>query len=595
MTEGGDPRKIILPVQEADVTSVTVFNDRAEVTRLIKLSDVVDHGTFELNVQGLTFKSDADSVRVKAEPGSTGITIMEVAVETNEGPVDDSSVDPGGAEKKRAELAELKRKHSTLEAEQKRVRDRSGMLNRYVAGMLTPQQDKPPATGLDLEAVEKLFAFSEKKGEEYDRQLQSLTEALTASQSAIDVLESALKRLQAPVHSQSKVSRDVAVLFKLEASRKDGELKPPRLMLTYMVSSASWSPSYDIRVDTATSREGELELTYLGLVKNNSGEDWRSCRVTLSTAQPSKAGMPPAPPRRMLRWQADAGYNTNVCRLSTHSQSRARRAPEARMAIPMQACASSNVMLKRNLSIDALEVASDEEEELSEAGVDTTTLTGGGGGTAQFVIERQCTVEADDKPHRVAIALLQFAPKLLYFATPTLESTFYLQVKARNTSPYPLLASKRVSVFLDGSFITTTSLKDVSPSEEFTTFLGADTAIKLEHQVLAREHKDTSGWSTKTQTTTHRFCSKVHNTKSVPVQLTLVEVLPKSTEDKIRVELQAPAAKDLQSTGDVVQNKVTNNIVWNFTLDPGAKRELPFEYAVTWPSEKSINFYDLSQ
>ena len=42
------------------------------------------------------------------------------------------------------------------------------------------------------------------------------------------------------------------------------------------------------------------------------------------------------------------------------------------------------------------------------------------------------------------MALLDFAPQLLYFATPSLEQDCYLQVKARNTSSFPILASDKV-------------------------------------------------------------------------------------------------------------------------------------------------------
>ena len=169
--------------------------------------------------------------------------------------------------------------------------------------------------------------------------------------------------------------------------------------------------------------------------------------------------------------------------------------------------------------------------------------------------------------------MLSLAPALNYFATPSLEPAFYLQVKTKNTSSFPLLASSKVSVFLDGSFVTSTQLKDVSPSEEFTTFLGADASLKLEHQQLARERKVTGAFS-KTQSTSHRFVSKIHNTKAVPCRLTVVEVLPKSTEDKIKVELVAPAPKELREEGAsgelvVMQNKVTNNVVFQLTLAPG--------------------------
>lgn len=224
-----------------------------------------------------------------------------------------------------------------------------------------------------------------------------------------------------------------------------------------------------------------------------------------------------------------------------------------------------------------------------------STVSEGGGGTASFNIERIASIEADAKPHKVTIAMLAFEPQLIYFATPALEAAFYLQVKARNTSSFPLLASSKVSVFLDGSFVTTTRLKDVSPSEEFTTFLGSDSALKIEHQQLARERK-AGTWRSSVQSTSYKFITKIHNTKAVSVRLTVVEVLPKSTEDKIKVEQLAPLPKDLGSKGvnnlEVIQNKVSNNVVWHLSLDAGAKKQLPFEYTVSWPSDKKIDYYD---
>ncbi len=71
-------------------------------------------------------------------------------------------------------------------------------------------------------------------------------------------------------------------------------------------------------------------------------------------------------------------------------------------------------------------------------------------------------------------------------------------------------------------------------------------------------------------------------------------MLPKSTEEKIKVDLLTPTAKDLASN-TVMQNKMTNNIVFNFTLDPGAKRELLFEYNVSHPSDKNVESYDQQQ
>ena len=91
-------------------------------------------------------------------------------------------------------------------------------------------------------------------------------------------------------------------------------------------------------------------------------------------------------------------------------------------------------------------------------------------------------------------------------------------------------------------------------------------------------------------------------------RLTVVEVLPKATEDRIKVELLAPAPKELKEEGAaaakesgkggadavelVQQNKVTNNIVWQLKLAPSEKRSLQFEYTVSWPTDKTLASYD---
>jgi len=521
-------------------------------------------------------------------------------------------VGPDGVDTKRSELQSLTQRSASIAAELGRAKEARTLIDGYVKACLMPPavttggRAPPPK-----EDVVELLAFRAEKCAVADADVLRLEVELESSKAAVEAATAALAKLEAAGSKKStKTSRDVSVLLQLdEAAAKSGD--PCVLLLTYMVQGASWSPSYDIRVETASAKSGgELSLSYFGLVVNGSGEGWEGCRLSLSTAQPSKAGMPPAPPRRMLRWQQQKallghrGMNSwggggGTVHNLTHGQRR-RSA-----AVPIQACMSSNMMLQRSPSCDALELESlglggmldgdDESDAGAEPAVATSTVAEGGGGTASFLIERPVSIEADCKPHKVTIALLAFEPELLYFATPSLEQAFYLQVKAKNSSNFPLLASRKVAVFLDGSFVTTTSLKDVSPTEEFTTFLGADSSLKLVHQQLARERK-TAGTFSKTQSTSHRFVTKVHNTKPVAARLTVVEVLPKSTEEKIKVELLSPAAKELRDEGTagdcVMQNKVTNNVVWQLTLPAGAKKDLSFEYTVTWPSDKELGSYD---
>ncbi len=54
-----------------------------------------------------------------------------------------------------------------------------------------------------------------------------------------------------------------------------------------------------------------------------------------------------------------------------------------------------------------------------------------------------------------------------YAAPSTTDVNVYLQAKTKNTSAYALLHSKKVSVFLDGAFISTSSINQTSPGSNF--------------------------------------------------------------------------------------------------------------------------------
>ena len=44
-----------------------------------------------------------------------------------------------------------------------------------------------------------------------------------------------------------------------------------QLLVSYVVSNASWTPKYDLRVSSA---ERTMQVSYFGMVEQNTGEDW---------------------------------------------------------------------------------------------------------------------------------------------------------------------------------------------------------------------------------------------------------------------------------------------------------------------------------
>ncbi len=60
--------------------------------------------------------------------------------------------------------------------------------------------------------------------------------------------------------------------------------------LSYFVANTNWTPSYDLRVKDISK---PLNLTFKANINQNSGEDWKDVKLSLSTGEPRKQGNAP--------------------------------------------------------------------------------------------------------------------------------------------------------------------------------------------------------------------------------------------------------------------------------------------------------------
>jgi uncharacterized protein (TIGR02231 family) len=148
------------------------------------------------------------------------------------------------------------------------------------------------------------------------------------------------------------------------------------------------------------------------------------------------------------------------------------------------------------------------------------------------------------------VAILDMQPQLQYFATPSLQSKAYIQARAENNSPFPFLEADRVAIFFDGSFVTTTKLKETFPGEEINVFLGSDAGVKVTWQQVESStgQGQEGGFFKGEQLSSHTFEYRtvIQNTKETPVNITIISVLPRSTDMQIIVSLEKPPIKYVQ-------------------------------------------------
>jgi uncharacterized protein (TIGR02231 family) len=588
-----------LALSQCPVQNVTVFVDRAQVTRTCAFLPQAG-GEHALIITGLTQSAETDSLRLKVitrgevkgdekeQKKGPEVVIVEVSLDTHHRPKDNAQ--QSEREKvARESLKAAEKKEAALAAELGRVRQQDELIQSYIRTMLTStgSDNNPPAVGANLETATQLLAFHASRAAENDAKKANIEQALAEVGKEKSAATAELGQVSRSTREpESSMSRDITALLQIP----DG-VQEVVLSVQYLVRDALWSPSYDLRYDSRSQGglPNNLIVTYHGVVKQTTGEDWNDIILSLSTAAPARGGAPPMPPTRIA--QLRTGYQARSYAPSVSSYSNTR--------VPQQAMMLQAEMGRR-YSTTALEADFHDEPEVTAPG--PSVVVKEGGSNATFVIDRKSTIASDSKEHKVTIAMIVLSPEMRFFATPQLEQQAYLQARSVNSSPYPFLPSETASVFIDGSFISKTKLELTAPGETFNLFLGVDAGVKVEHRVL--KNTTTKGKEGKMMVSKKEPSKKIveyrtmlHNTKAVAIEITVVELCPRTSDERVVVEVlqptgltvggnDTPASGESQlKVGGVMQNKVTNNVVFARKLNPGEKMELPFCYSISWPHD----------
>ena len=234
-----EPVKITRSAKDCLVDTVTVFVDRAEVTRNVKLHFDAP-GDYEVEVEGLTSRIDADSVRVN---GTGNVVLREVNYAVHHKPVvkvevtDETAKSPAVIRQERDKLqAEIE----VLKTRQGEINRSKELLTRYTDTMISAQ---PREGSADVLAASMEFAFAllerqQAKAQEYHDQLEDLRRQIEAKQKLVAVANSRLAQAGQSRSSTTVKSHDVTVVVQ---ATQAGEAN---LRLVYMVNGASWTPAY---------------------------------------------------------------------------------------------------------------------------------------------------------------------------------------------------------------------------------------------------------------------------------------------------------------------------------------------------------------
>ena len=256
-----------LAAVDAPVTEVTVFSDRARVTRT---ATVQLEGTRAVELPPLPDTVDASSLQVQAE----GATVVRVDLS----PLRPEQMPQDQARALLKKLYALDDQISKLSAQAQAYRVHATTQRRVVP--ITPQElplRTPPK--LASEGWEQAMTF-----------LSSQNAEAQAKARALDDQVKALGDARAKLAEEARLAGGAVrhggwkVVPTLEGHGR------AKVKVTYLAGPARWIPSYDLQLEPDT---GKVRVAFSGQVSQETTEDWTHAQLRLSTAVPDHAAQMP--------------------------------------------------------------------------------------------------------------------------------------------------------------------------------------------------------------------------------------------------------------------------------------------------------------
>jgi uncharacterized protein (TIGR02231 family) len=273
----------------------------------------------------------------------------------------------------------------------------------------------------------------------------------------------------------------------------DGEVE---VRIDYVVPNALWRPLHTARL----LGRNRLVITSSAAVWQDTGEDWKDVELQFSTARSSLGTEPPL-------LQADL---LTVKKKNEAVVVQARQVQVQKAGLGSSPTSGS----ARPTSVDL-------------PGVDD------GGETRNLRAPGKSSIPSDGRPNVIPLFSFEDGAEAALVTFPELEQKVFLRAVGRNTSQSPVLAGP-VELLQDNGFVGWTQTLFVAPKEKFELSFGPDDALRVrrEEKKSSKQHP-VSKWNESTTHVTIYLSNLSGEARSVVV----TERIPVSEIEHVKVEL----------------------------------------------------------
>ncbi|MEZ4889755.1 MAG: DUF4139 domain-containing protein [Crocinitomicaceae bacterium] len=324
-----------------------------------------------------------------------------------------------------------------------------------------------------------------------------------------------------------------------------------KIDLSYIVSNAGWTPSYDIMSDIEKWKS-TTQLQSSSVSKH--GEKWENVLLSISTNNPYQNKTKP----ELHPWYIS--YYNN------YYQQPATPQPVSIVKTESLQKTSSKAEVATNYDSDEAALSASDFTQVINRTI-----------SAEFAINLPYTIESNNEPHIVLISKNELNASFLYYTVPKLDNHAYLVARLTKLEELQLVPAS-ASIFFEGSYMGETYIDPSSMSDTLNLSLGKDPNIIVKRTNLKNDVNKKIVGNQIEQTFAYQI--EVKNLKSKNVEIIVEDQIPVTQIGEIEIALL--------DNSKAKYDAVTGKLEWNLKLRPNQMDVLKYKCQIKYNKEKQL-------
>ncbi|WP_353150501.1 DUF4139 domain-containing protein [Chryseobacterium sp.] len=352
---------------------------------------------------------------------------------------------------------------------------------------------------------------------------------------AILKLENLKNRLKSSTESEETSSEGVIVL-KVTSSIA-GNVK---MDVDYLAENVFWEPFYEVKGNRLSE---PLDITFKAKVRQDTGLDWKSVKLSLINGRSSRNNDAPA----MSPWF-----------LNSHKK-------EERPIASYSRRKQDTVSKERNI------------EEVVMIGYNGFKINENQLNVS-FDVDIPYDILSNDEDHFIQLKQIKVPADYKYYTVPKQGAHVYLMADIKDFSKYNLIPGA-ANIIFENMYIGETRINPDQIDDKLSITLGDDKRISVRKEII--NDKASEKLFSSYQEKTYTYDLIIRNNKKETITIDIKDQIPLSKDESVKIELIQSDNADF--------DKEKGFLTWNAKISPSETKKIRVSYKVRYPKDFSIS------